>query len=55
MIGRKFADDIMTIVVMLSRANHTPSDFYLKQPLTQLVKWIDVTNKVNKMQDQKNG
>ena len=45
----------MMIVVMLSRANNTPHDFYLKQPLIQLVKWIEVTNKVNKMQDQGNG
>jgi hypothetical protein len=46
----------MTIVVMLSRANYTPHDFYLKQPLIQLKKWIDVTNKVNKiMQDKQNG
>lgn len=45
----------MTIVVMLSRANNTPADFYLKQPLLMLKKWINVTIKVNKMQETKNG
>lgn len=45
----------MMIVVILSRANNTPHDFYLKQLLIQLVKWIDVMNKDNKLQDQGNG
>lgn len=54
-MGHVRADDIMTVVVLLSRANNTPHDFYLKQPLIQLVKWIDVTNRVNKLQDRNNG
>jgi len=54
-VGRIRADDIMMVVVMLSRANSTPHDFYLKQPLIQLIKWIHVTNRVNKLQDKKNG
>lgn len=45
----------MTIVVMLSRANNTSSDFYLKQPLLMLKKWINVTVKANKWQETKNG
>lgn len=54
-MGRIRAEDIMTAVVMLSRANYTPHDFYLRLPLIQLIRWIDVTNRVNKLQDKKNG
>lgn len=44
----------MTIVIMLSRANNTPHDFYLNQTLFQLFRWIDVTNKINKKIQEKN-